>query len=446
MAPLTESRDKPGRRQFLAGALAAAGLAALPRAARAELAPEPPLAAASPLQRAVLAAAQARRPFRLPPGVTRTAGLVLPDGTRLVGAPGGSTLRLAGPGPLVSAAHGGRVSLEGVTLDGGGAPLPEGVGLANFHAIAELSLEGCTLQNTDGIVLRLERCGGRVRHCALTGARAGLFSLDAVGLVIDANTIRRCADNGLQVWRSEQGFDGTRITGCRISGILAVSGGTGQFGNGVSVYRAGGVVASGNTISDTAFSALRNNSGHTVSFVENDCVNCGETAIFAEFAFRDTVIRNNRIDGALSGIQMVNFADAGGRGAICAGNRIAGLQPPKHSDGKQWGYGAAIKAEADALVAGNTIAGAPWMGVMVGWGPSLDNVRVEGNMIGPARIGIGVSVAPGAGRASIIGNTISGAGEAALAAMLWDRIESADLAADAGRKWPLVAVAGNRVG
>ena len=433
------------RRRFLSTALATATLAALPPVARAQLAPEPFIATSSPLQRAIIAAASARRPVRLPPGVTRTRGLFLPDGTRLIGARGGSILRLVGPGPLLSAAHGAGVSLESLTLDGAGLALAEGVGLADFRDIAELSLEGCTLRNAGAIALRLERCGGLVRQCRITAAgRSALFSLDAVGLRIEDNAISDCADNGVQIWRSEQGFDGTLIKGNRIADIRNASGGTGQFGNGVSIFRAGGVTASGNVIRNVAYSALRNNSGHDVTFSDNICDACGETAIIAEFAFRNVVISGNHINGARSGVQMVNFADAGGRGARCLNNRISGLHAAKDSEGRQWGYGAAIKAEADALIAGNTVAAAPWMGVMVGWGGSLSDVRVEGNMIGPARIGIGVSVAPGAGRASVVGNTIAGARDAALAAMLWDKIESADLAADAGRRWPLVTAAANK--
>ena len=40
---------------------------------------------------------------RLPPGVTATRSLELPPGARLIGAAGGSTLKLIGPGPLLHA-------------------------------------------------------------------------------------------------------------------------------------------------------------------------------------------------------------------------------------------------------------------------------------------------------------------------------------------------------
>ena len=433
------------RRRALLGGAALAGALALPARARAQLAPETPLTEASPLQRAILSATQAKQPYRLPPRIIRARGLVLPDGARLVGVAGKSELWLDRTGPLLSASHGARVSLVGIILDGGGIKLAEETGLVDFRDIAEVSLEGCTLRNAGSIALRLERCGGRVRDCRIEKAGRALFSLDAVGLVIDANSISDCADNGVQIWREAQGFDGTLIKGNAIANIRNVSGGTGQFGNGVSVFRAGGVTASGNTIRAVAYSALRNNSGRDVVFADNECRDCGETAIFAEFAFRDALIKGNTINGAVSGVQMVNFADAGGRGAQCVNNRIAGLRPAAQ-DGRQWGYGAAIKAEAGALVAANTIDGAPWIGVMAGWGPSLDDVRVEFNTIGPAPIGVGVSVAPGARRASVVGNTFAGAHAAVIAAMEWDRIVDGDLGADAGRKWPQLVVTGNKVG
>lgn len=423
------------RRHVLRGVLTSGALAALPCHA---------VAAAVSLQRDILDAAQAGRALRLPAATLRTPGLILPDGARLIGAPGRSALRLHGPGPLLRAARGASVSLSGLTLSGAGMRVDESEDLLDFRDIAALEIENCAILDAGGIAVRLERCGGSVRNCRIErAARSALFSLDASGLIITDNTIMNCADNGLQIWRSEPGFDGTLLTGNRITGIGAASGGAGQYGNGISVFRAGGVRASGNTIRDAAYSALRNNSGKGVTFSNNSCANCGETAIFAEFAFRDAIITGNSIDGALSGIQMVNFADAGGRGAVCAGNSIRNLRAPKDGAGKEWGYQAAIKAEADALVAGNEIADAPWVGVLAGWGPSLDNVRVTDNRIANAPIGIGVSVAPGAGRASVTGNTINGAATAALAAMLWDKVASADLAADAGARFPLVAAAGN---
>jgi hypothetical protein len=56
---------------------------------------------------------------RLPPGVIVIRSLELPPGARLIGAPGGSTLKLIGPGPLLHATGSSGVTLESIVFDGG---------------------------------------------------------------------------------------------------------------------------------------------------------------------------------------------------------------------------------------------------------------------------------------------------------------------------------------
>src|ERR1700722_9120664 len=115
-------------------------------------------------------------------------------------------------------------------------------------------------------------------------AAGGIFTTDATGLVIDDNRVERCGDNGIQVWCSIRGDDGTRVSG-RVSDIKNLSGGSGQYGNGISMFRAGGVVVTNNTIRRCDFSAVRNNGGAGVIISANSCTDLGETAIFAEFDF-----------------------------------------------------------------------------------------------------------------------------------------------------------------
>jgi hypothetical protein len=50
----------------------------------------------------------------------------------------------------------------------------------------------------------LEGCAGAVSDCTITAAlMAGLHSLDAAGLQILHNRVADCANNGIQIWRSE---------------------------------------------------------------------------------------------------------------------------------------------------------------------------------------------------------------------------------------------------
>lgn len=409
MAAMTEGTTT--RRLFLASA---AGLVAAPALARSERG------------RAELAYAATRRgqEFRLPPGVTVSRGLTLASGTRLIADRAGSTLKLAGQGPLVSVAAADRVSVENVAFDGAAA-LREG-GLIEARDVGDFVMEGCVVRNAGSDAIRLERCGGRIADTAIRVAARGLFSMDSSGLLLKGLHVEAIADNGLLIWTSTQRHDGSKILDCRIARVANRSGGSGQYGNGVSIYRAGGVVAKGNRISDCAYSALRNNSGKNVSFIDNACVNSGETAIYAEFAYRDVTIERNLVDGASTGISMTNYESHGGGGGVCRDNVVRNLH--RHKDPKEpsYGYESAIFAEAETLVARNRVEDSTWAGVSVGWGASLKDMRVEDNIVRNAPIGLGVSVAPGAGRARIARNRFEGTKDA-IVAMRWHERASGDL-------------------
>src|SRR5437879_6266485 len=79
---------------------------------------------------------------------------------------------------------------------------------------------------------------------------------DSGGLVIARKTSRDIANNGMQVWRSQEGDDGTQVIDNRIEDIAAQSGGSGQNGNAINVYRAHNVSVRGNRIRNAAFSAV----------------------------------------------------------------------------------------------------------------------------------------------------------------------------------------------
>ena len=422
------------RRQAVAGLVCAPALHLA--AARAEPVDD--------LQRAIEDAARRGVAFRLPAGVVVTRGLTLPAGAHLVGARGGSTLRLAGKGPLLRAGRIARLTLEGLRLEGAPADGHEG-GLAHFNDVSGLSVTGCEIVAAARDGLRLEGCGGSIAGNRLRDIGAtGILAIDSTGLQIENNEIAGCGDNGVRVWRWTKGYDGGRVVGNRIRDIASRSGGQGQNGNGVSVYRADGVRASNNDIRHCAWSHLRNNSCRDIVFVDNVCVECGETSIWAEFAFRDATISRNRVDGAGAGISMTNLAEHNGRGAVCTDNEVRNIRPIVSDDGKTvYPNQRAIHAEADARIAGNVVDGSPWVGVSLGWGPFLQNVTVEDNTIRNAPYGVSFSVAPGAGRGRIAGNRIGGASKAAIVALRWEEVASGDLI-DGCAPWPNIECAGNR--
>ena len=165
-------------------------------------------------------------------------------------------------------------------------------------------------------------------------------------------------------------------------------------------------------------------------------------AIYVEFGFQGAVVEGNLVDGAAMGISITNF-DQGGRLAACNGNVIRNIdrvRPQGHDS-----HGVGIGVEADTVVSGNTVDHAAGPGLLLGWGPALRNVVASANLLSDCAYGIAVSVAPGAGAASIAGNLIARAKLGGIVGMAWDKLVSADLVAEAA-KYPELTIAWNRIG
>ena len=258
------------------------------------------------------------------------------------------------------------------------------------------------------------------------------------------NTIRAAGNNGIQVWRSEPGDDGTLVVDNRIEGILARAGGAGQNGNGVNVFRAANVVVQGNRIRGCAFSAVRGNAASNLQVIGNNATGSAEVALYAEFGFEGAVIANNVVDGAAIGVAVTNF-NQGGRFAVVQGNVIRNLvaKRPASTDPND-GAGIGIGVEADSAVTGNVIENAATAGITVGWGQYLRDVSVTGNVVRSAGVGISVSVSPGAGSAVIADNLIAATKNGAIVGMDQKRAMTGDLARDATR-FAQLAISGNRV-
>ncbi len=398
------------------------------------------------IQREIEEATARGRPWQVPAGLTVSGRINLPDGAHLVGARGRSRIMLVGEGPLFSAERVQRLTLQGVVFDGGGARAGRDRGLLQFRDVPDLRIEDCGIERFGGNGLMLERCGGRVSASAFRDiGRGALFALDSRGLTIDGNAVERIGENGIMVWRSAKGDDGTIVRANRISDIRADAGGTGEYGNAVAVFRAGGVVVEGNLIRKVAYTAVRNNSGSNVTVANNNIAGCGEVALYAEFAFDGTVIAGNIVDGARSGIQVTNFADHGGRMAAVTGNLIRNLRAGPHPGDRRPGGGDGIFVEGDAAVAGNVTDRCEKVGLQLGWGPSLRDVTATGNVIRDCGVGVEISVAPGAGQAMLSGNMISGARNGAIVGMRWHERATGDLARTGAKDWPTIRLAENSV-
>jgi uncharacterized secreted repeat protein (TIGR03808 family) len=398
------------------------------------------------LQNAIDQAAGAHVALVLGPGIYRAGDLRLPSGAQIVGVRGGTRLVLTRGPSLISATRAEGVALIGLVLDGASLPLPEGRGLVQFAGTPAMRITDCEIVASGRHGIVLDAVEGEVTGSTVSDAvGTAIFSRDARGLVIARNTIRAAGNNGIQVWCSEPGDDGTLVTDNRIETVFARAGGSGQNGNGINVFRAGNVIVQGNRIRGCAFSSVRGNAASNLQVVANNCTDSGEVALYAEFGFEGAVIANNVVDGAAIGVAVTNF-DQGGRFAVVQGNVIRNLvaKRPAGTDPND-GAGIGIGVEADSAVTGNVIENAPTAGITVGFGQHLRDVTVTGNVVRTAGVGVAVSVAPGAGGAVIADNLISGAQQGAIVGMAWKKPVTGDLAKEGAARYAQLAINGNRV-
>jgi len=304
----------------------------------------------------------------------------------------------------------------------------------------------CEIVNSGGNGLVLTAVDGEVTGTTLANsADVAIHAIDARGLLIARNTIAAAGNNGIQVWRSEIGDDGTIVTDNRIENVTNRSGGSGQYGNAVNVFRAGNVIVRGNWIKSCAFSAVRGNSASNIHIEGNSVVDAREVALYAEFGFEGALIANNTVDGAAIGISVTNFNE-GGRLAVVQGNIIRNLlsKRPAGTDPGD-GAGIGISVEADTTVTGNVVENAPFAGIYIGTGRYLRDVAATGNVVRKADIGIAVSVAPGAGTALIASNVIAECKRGAILGLEGRRVVTGDLAKDGAARYAQLAISGNRV-
>lgn len=436
---------------FAASAATPAWSAALPAsafgldAAHFGIVPGSPDDQSQALQRALDEAARTRIPLALPPGVYRAGALRLASGAQLIGVRGATRLVLAQASPLVIADHADDITLSGLTLDGLNRPLAGERGLVHLETVRDLRIADCEILNSGGTAIQLVAVAGEVTDNRVANAAdAAIHSDDAVGLLISRNTVSGAGNNGIQVWRSDSGDDGTIVTDNRIETIANRSGGSGQFGNAINIFRAANVIVRGNRIKDCAFSGVRGNAASNIHIEGNSMSDTREVAIYSEFGFQGAVIANNSVDGAAIGVSVTNFND-GGRLAVVQGNLIRNLYPkrPAGTDPND-GAGVGISVEADTAVTGNVVENAPVIGIALGFGRYLRDVAATGNVVREANIGISVSVAPGAGRALIANNVISGAIRGAILGMNRNGIVTGDLLNEDASRFTQLTLSGNR--
>lgn len=370
----------------------------------------------------------------LPPGRIIVADLTFPAQISIAGSGAGSILAAAGSKRIGVVSGATRARFRDVLFDGAVAT----TAILEINASDGVVLDGC--QFSAGIIaVHIADSAVSISNCQFSDHEdAAIHATDSRGLLITGNRIARCGNGGIRIWRSEPGKDGSIVSGNQIDTVDWRDGGNGQNGNGINVFKADGVIIADNRIANCAFSAIRLNATNDTQVSGNVCTDSREVAIFSEFGFSGSVIANNIVDGAAGGISITNF-DQGGHLAICSGNLVRNILPrsPVNPDTTPFG----IAAQADTAVTGNTISGVPGLAVSAGYGPYLRNVLVASNVVTDSDYGVGVSVAPDAGTAQVSGNLLDTT-KGDLIGLAWDKIVSADLAADAG-SYPQLTIAGN---
>ena len=399
------------------------------------------------LSEAMAKAELAGQALFLPPGRYAIAELELPNRTHLLGVPGETQLAFRGGSYMLRARNVARLRMDGVTIDGLGLPLGDGVpGLLDADVIEDLVITDCAIYGSSAAAASLRACAGRVERSRISGARTvGLDLMQSRGMAVVDNVVADCGDTGIFVGRDEEGPDDTIVRGNRVSGIRAASGGTGQYGNGINLAKANGVIVADNRLDDCAFSAIRCFSSDNIQVTGNVATRSGEVAIYVEFAYEGAIVADNLIDDAAYGISFANLMTYGGRLAVCSGNLIRNISGvPRLPRGDDPLLGAGIGAEADIAITGNVVDSAQ-MGLELGWGEYLRNVAATGNVIRGCPVGVGVTVVEGSGPALISNNLIAGAEKGAILGMRWADVATDDLAERGATEFPHLTIEGNSV-
>ena len=398
------------------------------------------------LQRAIDDAARAQVPLVLPPGVYRTGMLRLQRGSQLIGVRGATRLIFNGGASMFQGEGAGSVGLANITLDGSGIPLPTRRGLVHCLGGRDIRIIDCEISGSGGNGIWLENVSGDISGNIITrSATTAIVSFDAQGLLVSRNTILGTNDNGIEILRTTIGDDGTQVLDNRIEDIKAGPGGSGQYGNAINAFRAGNVIVRGNRIRNCDYSAVRGNSASNIQITGNSVSDVREVALYSEFSFEAAVIANNTVDGAALGVSVCNFNE-GGRLAVVQGNIIRNLLPKRPiGTAPDDDAGVGIYIEADSSVTGNVIENAPSFGIVAGWGKYLRDVAISGNVIRGAFVGIGVSVAPGAGTALVNNNMISDTPRGAVVGLDHARPITPDLSAEGAQRYAQVVIGTNAV-
>ena len=369
----------------------------------------------------------ANLPLFLLPGTYPSLQIAVSSGTGggnplvICGVPGATIIQLSGADANLLAINDvNNVVINDIAFDGGYQSITDPSNAASLvnvsgAAVRNLVLNRCSVYNSTkcGISFHSD-ASGVVSNSTIFGCDIGIFSIDA-SVKVDSNVVAYCTNNGIAVWTSAQAGNFSTISNNTVRSIDAQAGGTGQNGNGISVYRAGGVKILNNTVSECHYSAIRLNGASDGQVIGNYCWGIRETAIYFEAPGSDVnltggICSNNIINGAGTGIAVVNsglYDDGISRKVTVSNNQISTVTANYLPVEGYNTLAAAIVVEGSCNVVGNNIENAENYGIILGTNEGTTDLLASGNYIHSCPLGIGYSVDPAAVRILIDGNLIS---------------------------------------
>ena len=142
------------------------------------------------------------------------------------------------------------------------------------------------------------------------------------------------------------------------------------------------------------------------------------------------------VDGAATGISITNL-DSDGHLAVCSGNIVRNISPKSEVNPDTVPVG--IYVEAEVAVTGNVVENVPGVAIAAGFGSFMRSVVITSNVVYASNIGIGVSVAEGAGKVLIADNMVHEPSVGEIVGLKWTEVAETDLRAVADR-YPHVAI------
>jgi uncharacterized secreted repeat protein (TIGR03808 family) len=235
---------------------------------------------------------------------------------------------------------------------------PSDAGLIQATNVSTLIIENCVINNSAIHGIYLTSLAGQaqlVGNDVGAAAKFGIF-LENSAALIENNSVINSGNGGIVINESSETGNNSIVKGNTVGQTGATLGGTGQWGNAISVFMSDYVMVANNTIYGSAFSAIRYNQSSFGQILGNNCYGSTATGIVIEApgpegSYSGGIIANNVIDTAGEGIGVGNTP---GHRVIISNNQVSNIVVQEVVPGLM-STGRGIGGESDILVSGNQL-------------------------------------------------------------------------------------------